>query len=203
MQFTYVFYLVPVLLGIAVLFGFSFYMRNLQLKRVQSMSPEEASRRFNEFFSQYFELSPGETLVGIWSGVEFQGAQSAARQVAGNVANYVSAQAIGISTYIPMVWIGQTSHGRVLVSREYSDFGARGNFKQLMSFQQGARALPAHVARQGQELGAPPKLPTQPNVGLEFVQLRGASGEFYEAWMSPQGNRVGQTAYCSILQALG
>jgi hypothetical protein len=192
------YYFLPVVL-IAAAFAYSFYMK----RQVANMNPEQAAQRFHDHYSGYFDLADGERVVGAWSGVEFQGAQSAARQVAGAALNSASAAVIGVSTYVPLVQVGLTSKGRVLVAREYSELGERGNYQQVSSFASGAHALDAAKALPGQNLGALPKNPFNPAVSLEFVQLRGAAGEAYEAWMSPQGGQVGQPGFRSILQALG
>jgi hypothetical protein len=193
-----IYYFLPVVL-IAAAVAYSFYMK----RQVANMNPEEAAQRFHDHYSAYFDLEAGERVVGAWSGVEFQGAQSAARQMAGSALNSASAAVIGVSTYVPLVQVGLTSNGRVLVAREYSELGERGNYKQVASFASGARALDAASALPGQNLGAVPKNPFNPAVSLEFVQLRGGGGEAYEAWMSPQGGQMGQPGFRSILQALG
>lgn len=192
-----IYYFLPIFL-IAAAVAYSLYMK----RSAQNMNPEEAAQRFHEFNSQYFDLQGEERIVGAWSGVEFQGAQSAARQAAGAAANAAAAAVIGVSTYVPNVQVGLTSTGRVLVSREYSELGERGNFKQLVALAPGTKALDAAGAHTGADLGRPPKNPYNPLVNLEFVQLRSPAGETYEAWMSPQGGRVGQDGFSSILQAL-
>jgi hypothetical protein len=104
---------------------------------------------------------------------------------------------------VPNIQLGLTSQGRLLVSREYSEMGKRGNFKQHIALGQGTRAVTGNVAYPGADLGKPPSNPFNPAVGLEFVQLRSPGGEVYEAWMSPQGAQVGRQGFCSVLQALG
>jgi hypothetical protein len=193
----YVYYLIPIVLVVAVI-AYSMWMK----KRVQNMDPEEAARRFHEFNAQYFDLEGDEKIVGAWSGVEFQGAKSAAGHAASAALNAASAAAVGVSKYVPNVQVGLASTGRVLVSREYSEVGQRGNFKQVMSLEAGTRAIDGATAHPGEDLGSPPKNPYNPLVSLEFVQLSSPGGETYEAWMSPQGGRVGQDGFISILQAL-
>ena len=98
--------------------------------------------------------------------------------------NQLSSAAVGVSTYVPQVRIGLTSSGRVLVAREYSDLGERGDFKQIAAFGPGTRALDAATADPGQELKAPLKNPMGGGQNPEFVQFRSPSGEIYEAWMA-------------------
>lgn len=192
-----IYYFLPVVL-IAAAVLYSLWMK----KSVQNMNPEEAAQRFHEFNSQYFDLEGEERIVGAWSGVEHQGTKSAARQVAGAALNAASAAVVGVSSYVPNVQVGLTSSGRVLVSREYSELGDRGNFKQLKALASGTQALASDASHPGEDLGRPPKNPYNPLVSLEFVQLRGPDGDVYEAWMSPQGGRVGQDGFSSILQTL-
>lgn len=195
MQF---YYLLPIVL-IVVLVGYSMMAK----KRAQNMDPQEAARRFHEFNAAYFDLEGDERIVGAWSGVEFQGAKSAAGQAASAALNSASAAVIGVSTYVPNVQVGLTSTGRILISREYSELGERGSFKQVMALGPGTKALGAASSRPGENLGSPPKNPFNPVVALEFVQLRAPGGEICEAWMSPQGGQVGRDGFSSILQALG
>lgn len=194
MQF---YYLIPVVL-IGLVFAYSTFAR----RRIQNMSPDEAAEYFSSANAGYFDLEDTEKVVGVWSGLEFQGAQGAARQLAGAAMNSVAANVVGVSTYVPTVQVGLTSTGRLLVSREYSELGQRGNYKQIAAFPAGARALGASAAHPGVDLGRVPNNPYNPTVSLEFVQLRAPSGELYEAWMSPQGAQVGQAGFRSILQAL-
>jgi len=193
-----IYYFLPVVL-IAAAFAYSFYMK----RQVANMSPEEAAQRFHDHYSAYFDLKDGERVVGAWSGLEFQGAKSATRQLAGAALNSASAAVIGVSTYVPLLQIGLTSTGRVLVAREYSELGQRGNYAQVATFDSGARAVDGATALPGENLGSVPKNPFNPAVSLEFVQLRGGGGESYEAWMSPQGAQMGHPGFRSIVQALG
>lgn len=193
-----IYYFLPIVLIVAAV-AYSFMMR----RKLQNMSPEEAAERFHAAYAGYFNLAEGEKVVGAWGGTEFQGAQGAARQLAGAALNAVSANVIGVSTYVPNVQVGLTSTGRVVISREYSELGQRGNYKQIAAFAPGTRALGAAAAHPGADLGRPPTNPYNPTVSLEFVQLRSPTGEIYEAWMSPQGGRTGQPGFHSILTVLG
>ena len=192
-----IYYLLPLVL-IAAAVAYSMWMK----KKVANMNPEEAAERFHEFNSQYFDPMGEEKIVGAWSGVEFQGAQGLARKAAGAALNAASSAVIGVSSYVPNVQVGLTSSGRVLVSREYSELGSRGNFKQLKALGVGTKALTGQSCHPGEDLGKAPKNPYNPLVSLEFVQLRSPDGDIYEAWMSPQGGRIGQNGFSSILQAL-
>jgi hypothetical protein len=186
-----IYYLLPVVL-IAAAVAYSLWMK----RQVQSMSPAEAAERFHDTYAGYFDLADGEKIVGLWSGVDFREAQGAAREVAGAALNAASAAVIGVSTYVPLVHVGLTSTGRLLVSREYSEMGDRGHFKQVLAFDQGARATP-----QGGD--KPPKNPSNPLVDLQLVELGAPSGESYRAWLSPQGAQMGHPGFRSILEAFG
>lgn len=197
-----IYYLFPIVLMAAGL-AYSMYVRKKAIADAANMTPEQVAQKFSEFYESYYELHPGERIVGNWSGVEYQAPAGMARRVAGDVLNAASGALIGVSTYVPNVHVGLTNTGRVLVSREYSDFGKRGNYKHLTAFDQGAKALPQDATYPGQDMGPRPGNPFNPLVSLEFIQLRAPSGDVYEAWLSPQGARYGQHGFSSILQSLG
>jgi hypothetical protein len=197
-----VYYLIP-LVFMAAAFAYSMYVRKKAMAEAANMSPEEIEQKFSDFYAQYYELQPDERIIGNWSGVEYQAPAGTARRIAGGVLNAASAAVIGVSTYVPNVHVGLTNRGRVLVSREYSDFGKRGNYKHLAAFDQGTRAFNQDAAYPGQDVGPRPGNPFNPLVSLEFIQLRSPSGDTYEAWLSPQGSRHGQHGFSSILQSLG
>lgn len=186
----------PVFVVGALLYGF------FMLRRAKNMSPEESAMAFHNAYADYFELQPNETVVGAWSGLDFQGPQSAEVRAAGKALNYAAAHTVGVSTYVPIVHIVLTSSGRVLVSREYSDLGERGNFRQVKSLPPGARALSWEQSHPGEKLGSIPRNPSDIREPLEFVHVRGASGEFYEAWIGPRGARVDRPGFVSILDGL-
>jgi len=192
------YYFLPVLF-IGAVVAYSMWVR----QRMASMSPEQLAEQFHASYAPYFDLGADEKVVGAWSGVEFQGPRSAASRLAGAALNSASAAVVGVSTYVPNVQVGLTSTGRLLVSREHSELGERGHYKQLCAFAPGANALDAAAAHPGESPGDAPKNPYNPLVSLEFVQLRGEGAEPYEAWMSPQGGQLGQPGFRSILQAAG
>ncbi|WP_434045796.1 MULTISPECIES: hypothetical protein [Sorangium] len=196
------YYLIPLVLMVAG-FAYSMYARKKALAEAANMTPEQIEQQFSDFYASYYELQPDERIIGNWSGVEYQAPAGTARRIAGGVLNAASAAVIGVSTYVPNVHVGLTNSGRVLVSREYSDFGKRGNYKQLTAFEQGTRAFNQDATYPGQDIGSRPGNPFNPLVNLEFIQLRSPSGDIYEAWLSPQGSRHGQNGFSSILQSLG
>ena len=196
-----IYYLFPIVLMAAGL-AYSMYVRKKAIADAANMTPEQVEQKFSEFYESYYELHPGERIVGNWSGVEYQAPAGMARRVAGGVLNAASGAMLGVSTYVPNVHVGLTSAGRVLVSREYSDFGKRGNFKHHLAFDQGAKALNQEATYPGQDIGSRPGNPFNPLVALEFIQLRAPSGDVYEAWLSPQGARYGQQGFSPIQQSL-
>ncbi len=187
----------PIVIIVAVV-AYTLWVR----ARTANLTPEQAAEQFHASYAPYFKLKGGERIVGVWNGVEFQGKKSAAGHMARDAINAASAELVGVSTYIPTVQVGLTSGGRLLVSREYSDLGERGIYKQHVAFNSGVEVLDAGAAYPGQHLGAPPKNPANPMVPLEFVQLRSRHKETYDAWLSPQGARIGHAGYCSILSGL-
>ena len=195
-----VYYFLPVIL-IAAAVAYSLYARKTALAAAANMSPEEAAQKFQEFYGQYFEIPPGDSLIGVWSGVEFHAPKGMGQKVAG-AAGELAMNVVGVSSYVPNVHIGLTQSKQVLVSREYSDVGSRGNFKQIMALGAGTQAVDAATAYPGADIGKAPSNPFNPMVGLEFVALRSPSGEAYDAWLSPQGVRVGQAGFHPIKPAL-
>ena len=196
-----VYYVLPIIL-LAVIFAYVNFARKQALAAAANMSPEEAAQKFHAFYASYFDLESDERIVGAWSGLEYQGAKSSARQAAGAALNSAAGALVGVSTYVPQVFVGLTSKGRVLVSREYSELGERGNYKQIAVLAPGTQAVGAATALEGGDPGAVPKNPFNPAVSLEFVELRSPSGEAYGAWMSPQGGRMGHSGFVSIFQGL-
>ena len=194
MQF---YYLLPVIL-IVVGIAYAMWMK----KRIANMSPEQAAEQFHNSYAGYYDMQDEEKIVGNWSGVAFLGPKSTAGRLAGDALNSASAAVVGVSTYVPTVQVCLTSFGRILISREYSELGRRGHFKQHMAFDDGAAAVAGADAYPGQDLGSKPKNPSNPAVALEFVQLQGTNGGIYDAWMSPQGVRIGEQGFVSILASL-
>jgi hypothetical protein len=123
-----IYYLLPViaivLVAVVAKFGRSFALGN-----TRNLSPEAARAKMNQYFADDFELHPGETLFACWVGEEYQGDPSTASQVAGAALNQLSRAAIGVSSYVPSVRIAITSLGRVLIAREYSELGDRGQLQ--------------------------------------------------------------------------
>jgi hypothetical protein len=197
MQF---YYLLPVVL-IAAAVGYSLFVSKRAIAQAANMSPEEAKRKFQEFYGQYFELGAAQELVGVWSGVEYHAPKSVGQKI-GAAAGELALNYVGVSKYVPNVHIGLTEGGEVLVSREYSEMGDRGNFKQILALGSGTRALGAAASQPGADLGKAPNNPFNPMVGLEFVELRAPGGDAYQAWLSPQGVLVGQAGFHSVLQRL-
>lgn len=193
-------YLIPVVF-IAAILGLSYFMAQRAKRAAQNMSPEEVAATFSQNWAGYFSLAEGETIVGAWFGVESQGAKSAAGQLAGAALNQAAASIVGVSTYTPHLHVCLTSHGRVVVAREYSKMGSRGYFKQIVAFDKGTRALDA--ATVGEAQGNPPSNPSNPLVALEFVRLQSPQGESYDAWVTPQGCLVGESDFLSIHGVLG
>lgn len=193
----HIYHFIPVVL-IVLGVVYSIYMR----RRVANMTPEQAAQAFHDHYAEYFSLSGEEKIVGIWSGVEFQGPKGAGARLAGAALNSASAAITGVSEYVPSVQIALTSSDQVLISREYSEAGSRGNFEQIAAFGPGTRAVDAETAYPGAKLGSKLSNPLNPVVALEFVQLQAPSGDSYDAWLSPQGALTSRKSFCSILSEL-
>jgi hypothetical protein len=193
----WIMYLLPVV-AIAGVLLYTFVAR---ARINQAVAEGKGPLLFHEGQAGYFQsLNPEEYLIGVWQGLAYTGSQSGASQVAGAILNEVSAKAIGFSKYTPMVFVGVTSAGRVLVSQEYSELGDRGNYKDVHAWTPGATAItgPAAVP---EHTGPAPKNPFNPAVQLELAMLTGPDGSKFAAWLSPQGLEVtGQSR--SIASAL-
>jgi len=182
----WIMYLVPVI-AIAGILIYSFVAR----ARIQQAVKEgKGPLLFHEGFAGYFpSLNPEEYLIAVWQGLAYTGSSSAAGQVAGAILNEVSAKAIGFSKYTPMVFVGLTSAGRLIVAEEYSEMGDRGNYKEVQNWSSGATAVTGPNAVPGHS-GPPPKNPFNPAVQLELAVVSGPDGNHYPAWLSPQSLEV-------------
>ena len=105
-----------------------------------------------------------------------------------------------MKTFVPVVFVGVTTHGRVLVSEEYADMGSRNHFKVVNQFPPGAQvqvgpqAYPEHQ-------GAPPTNPYSNDAPLELVRIVGP-GEQYLCWLTGAGAMVGASSFVSISTVL-
>jgi hypothetical protein len=196
----WIMYLIPVI----AIAGVLFYTFVARARINQAVAEGKGPLLFHEGQAGYFQsLNPEEYLIGVWQGLAYTGAQSGASQVAGAILNEVSAKAIGFSKYTPMVFVGVTSAGRVLVSQEYSEMGDRGNYKDVHVWTPGATAVtgPAAVP---EHTGPAPKNPFNPAVQLELAMLTAPDGSRFAAWLSPQSLEVtGQSRSISSALPIG
>jgi hypothetical protein len=182
----WIMYLVPVI-AIAGVLIYTFMAR---ARIQQAVAQGKGPLLFHEGYAGYFpSLNPDEYLIGVWQGLLYTGSQTGASQVAGAILNEVSAKAIGFSKYTPMVFVGVTTAGRVLVSQEYSEMGDRGNYKEVHVWTPGATAVtgPAAVPEHS---GPAPKNPFNPAVPLELAMITGPDGSKFAGWLSPQSLEV-------------
>jgi hypothetical protein len=182
----WIMYLIPVI----AIAGVLFYTFVARARIQQAVAEGKGPLLFHNGFAGYFpSLNPEEYLIAVWQGLAYTGSSTAAGQVAGAILNEVSAKAIGFSKYTPMVFVGLTSAGRVIVAEEYSELGDRGNYKEVRNWSAGAtaavgpNAMPTHS-------GAPPKNPFNPAVQLELAVVSGPDGNHYPGWLSPQSLEV-------------
>ncbi len=197
-----IYYLIPIIFIIAIV-AVTSVMRKKIFAKVAAMTPEQAAEAMHNFYSRYFKLKDGEKIVGTWSGLDYTKPKSAAGQAASSVLNAASGALIGVSSYIPNVQIGLTSNGRVLISREHSEFGERGHYKQILALGKRTKAVDGSSAYPGADLGIAPKNPFNQNCPLEFVHLQSPKGTFFDAWVSPQGAKEHESGFISILRVLG
>jgi hypothetical protein len=191
-----IYYLVPVVFIAAALA----YTVMMQGKVRHAVAEGRGAQLFHDGFADNFDaLLPNETLIGVWMGQAYTAPKQGAGQIAGDLAVQAALGVIGVSTYTPLVYVGVTTLGRVLVAEEYSDAGSRGHFKVVAAFPPGAElALGAAAAHHP---GAPPPNPFNPEAPLELIRLRGADAP-YLAWVTSQGAMIGATTFVSIATVL-
>lgn len=191
-----IYYLVPVV----AIAGMLFYTRWAQANVKKRAAAGEGPQMFHDAYADKFEvLADDERLIGVWVGLAYVTPSSGMGQAAGKLAKEAALGAIGMSTYTPVVYAGVTTHGRVLVSEEYTDMGKRNNFKVVCALPPGAQVTLGQAARPEHQ-GAPPNNPTS-SAPLELVKLVGP-GEQYLCWLSSAGSMTGASSFVSISSAL-
>jgi hypothetical protein len=191
-----IYYLLPVVF-IAGVLAYTFMMQGKVRKAV---AEGRGAQLFHDGFASHFDtLLPNETLIGVWMGQAYIKPNETAGEIAGDLAKQAALGVIGISKYTPLVYVGVTTLGRVLVSEEYSDGGSRGNFKVVAAFAPGSEltAGPAAYAHQG----APPKNPFSATAPFELIRLVGADQQ-YLAWVTSEGAMIGAASFVSITSVL-
>lgn len=191
-----IYYLVPVV----AIVGMLLYTRWAQANVKKRAAAGEGPQMFHDGFADKFEeLHVDERLIGVWMGLAYITPTSTIGQAAGQLAKEAALGAIGVSTYTPTVYVGVTTHGRVLVSEEYTEFGKRNNFKVVRALPPGARVLSGQAAH-SEHQGAPPRNPysTEP---LELVRLSGQN-EDYLCWVTSAGAMTGASSFVSITGVL-
>jgi hypothetical protein len=191
-----IYYLLPVVF-IAAALAYTFMMQG---KARQAVAEGRGAQLFHDGFAGYFDaLLPNETLIGVWMGQSYIKPADTAGKVAGSLAKQAALGVIGVSTYTPLVYVGVTSLGRVLVAEEYSDAGSRGNFKVVATFAEGSELSAGAAAYQHQ--GAPPKNPFSATAPFELIRLSGAEAQ-YLAWVTSEGAMIGAATFVSITSVL-
>jgi hypothetical protein len=191
------YYLVPVV-GIA---GMLFYTRWAQANVRKRAAAGEGPQMFHDSFADKFEvLAPDERLIGMWMGLAYITPDTTVGQVAATVAKEMALAAINRSTYTPTVYVGLTTHGRVLVSEEYTEMGRRNNFKVVCALPAGARVVSGQAAKPDHQ-GAPPRNTYSADAPMELVRLVGQDGQ-YLGWLSAAGSMTGASTFLSITSVL-
>jgi len=190
-------YLVPVI----AIAGMLFYTRWAQANVRKRTAAGQGPQMFHDAFADKFEvLGPDERLIGLWQGLAYVAPTSGAGQVASKVAKEVALGAVGISTYTPVVYVGVTTHGRVLVAEEYTDMGKRNNFKVVCALPPGAHVVSGQAAKPDHQ-GSPPKNPYSMEAPLELVRLIGQDDQ-YLCWTNGAGMMTGAPTFVSITSVL-
>jgi hypothetical protein len=192
-------YLVPVIAIVGALFYTRWAQANVKARAAKGEGPQ----MFHDAFAAFFDtLGADERLVGVWQGLAYVAASSGAAQVMGKLAKEAALGVIGVKSYTPTIYVGVTTHGRVLVSEEYSDSGSRNHFKVVCSLPPGAQALGGQQAYPEHQ-GAPPKNPYSIEAPLELVRLVGQpGGDQYLGWVTGAGAMTGAATFVSLLSVL-
>jgi hypothetical protein len=189
------------LLPVVAIAGMLFYTRWAQANVRKRAANGEGPQMFHDSYAGRFEvLEPNERLIGIWQGLSYVTPTNTVGQVAGKLAKEAALGAIGLTTYTPTVLIGLTTHGRLLVSEEYTSMGKRNNFKVVCALPPGASVLSGQAAHPEHQ-GAPPTNPYSADAPLELVRLVGQN-EQYLCWASGAGAMTGASSFVSIASVL-
>jgi hypothetical protein len=192
-----IYYLVPVV----AIAGMLFYTRWAQANVKKRAAAGEGPQMFHDAYAEKFEvLHADERLIGIWMGLAYAAPTSSVGQVAGKLAKEAALGVVGLATYTPTVYVGLTTHGRVLVSEEYSDMGQRNNFKVVCALPPGAQVATGKAAKPEHQ-GDPPRNPYSADAPLELVRLMGPS-EQYLCWVTGAGAMTGASTFVSISSVL-
>jgi hypothetical protein len=190
-------YLVPVIAIVGMLFYTKWAQANVRKRAAAGEGPQ----MFHDAYADKFEvLHPDERLIGMWMGLAYVTPTNTVGQVAGQLAKEAALSAVGVSTYTPMVYVGVTTHGRVLVSEEYTDMGQRNHFKVVCALPPGARVVVGAQANPGHQ-GSPPRNPYSADTPLELVRLVGQN-EQYLCWVTGAGAMTGSSTFVSIANVL-
>lgn len=180
-------YLIPVV----AIVGMLVYTQMARKRAYSAMASGQGPQLFHDQFAGFFgKMSGDERILSIWQGLAYTGPRGSAADVAKAALGEAARGLVGVSSYTPYIYVALTTHARVLVSEEYSEFGQRGHFRERLAWLPGttavtgAEAIPEHQ-------GTAPKNPFNPQVPLELARLRSPHGESYAAWLSPQGLGIG------------
>ncbi|HEY0469656.1 MAG TPA: hypothetical protein VGC79_35945 [Polyangiaceae bacterium] len=174
-----------------------FYTRWAQANVRKRAAAGEGPQMFHDAYADKFEvLGPDERLIGLWQGLAYVAATSGVGQAAGKLAKEAALGVVGFSSYTLVVYVGVTTHGRVLISEEYSDMGRRNNFKVVCALLPGAHVVSVQAAKPDHQ-GSPPNNPYSMDAPLELVRLVGQNDQ-YLCWLTGAGAMTGAPTFVSI-----
>jgi hypothetical protein len=181
--------LIPVLLILAGVVYSVLYMRNVKA-RLASDGPAQV---FHDAWCVYFdELPAGETIVEVWQGEKYAGVLDGRElktgERAGRLAATLGAAALGVRVeyFRPIVYVGLTSLGRLLVAEEHAEDGMRGSYHQVGVYHR-PQALADLEAYGGRHAESAPTNKANPKAPYSFVELHGHDGEGpYALWSVEQ-----------------
>lgn len=190
-------YWVPVI----AIAGMLLYTRWARANVRKRAAAGEGPQMFHDAYADKFEvLGPDERLIGLWQGLAYVAPTSGVAQAASKLAKEAALGVVGFSAYTPVVYVGVTTHGRVLVAEEYSDMGKRNNFKVVCALPPGAHVLSGPAAKPEHQ-GSPPNNPYSADAPLELVRLVGQDDN-YLCWVTGAGAMTGAPTFVSITSVL-
>lgn len=183
--------------------GSLFYTKWARSNALARAAKGEGAQMFHDAYSGSFDtMSADERLVGYWQGLAYVAPSVTAGQIAGKLAKEAALGLIGVSKYTPVIYVGLTTHGRVLIAEEYSEGGKRNNFKVVRSYPAGTQVVVGQQAYP-QHQGPAPTNSYSMQAPLELVRFIGPPDmEQYLGWVNGAGALSGAPNFVSIASVL-
>jgi hypothetical protein len=188
-----VMYLVPV---VAIVGAFLYSKWATANVRARAAKGEGAQMFHDSQASNFSTLAADERLIGIWRGQAYVAPKAGVGQIAGSIAKEAALNVVGFSSYTPLICVGLTTHGRLIISEEYSEGGKRGHYKDVASFPPGTHAVTGPRAHPEHQGSAPSHGLGNPLGLVRFIAPNG--GDQYLGWLSDIGALTGAHSMVAI-----